>query len=54
MLLVPGLAITNAMRDMMSGDLVSGTARAIEAFLISVAIAAGSGSMLKIWSLVGY
>lgn len=54
MLLVPGLAITNAIRDTMSGDLVSGTARAVEAFLLSVAIAAGSGSMLKIWALVGY
>ena len=54
MLLVPGLAITNAIRDTMSGDLVSGTARGVEAFLLSVAIAAGSGSMLKIWALVGY
>ncbi|HRY83576.1 MAG TPA: threonine/serine exporter family protein, partial [Candidatus Cloacimonadota bacterium] len=53
MLLVPGLSITNAIRDTMSGDLVSGTARAVEALLISVGIAAGSGSMLKLWSLWG-
>ncbi len=54
MLLVPGLSMTNAIRDTMSGDLVSGTARAVEALMISVGIAAGSGSMLKIWSLLGY
>lgn len=53
MLLVPGLSITNAIRDTMSGDLVSGTARAVEAMLISVGIAAGSGTMLKLWSLWG-
>jgi len=54
MLLVPGLAIVNAIRDTMSGDLVSGTARAVEAIFIAVAIATGSGSMLKLWALMGY
>ena len=54
MLLVPGLSITNAMRDTMSGDLVAGTARAVEAFFITVGIVAGSASMLKILSLWGY
>ncbi len=53
MLLVPGLSITNAIRDTMSGDLVSGTARAVEALFITVGIVAGSGSMLKIWDLWG-
>lgn len=43
MLLVPGLAITNAIRDTVSGDLVSGLARTAEAFFIAVAIALGSG-----------
>lgn len=51
MLLVPGLAITNAIRDTMAGDLVSGTARMVEAFFIAIAIAAGTGSMLKLWYL---
>ncbi|MDD4310544.1 MAG: threonine/serine exporter family protein [Candidatus Cloacimonetes bacterium] len=54
MLLVPGLSITNAIRDTMSGDLVSGSARALEAMFITVGIVAGSGSMLKIWELWGY
>ena len=43
MLLVPGLAITNAIRDTVSGDLVSGLARTAEAFFIAIAIALGSG-----------
>ena len=50
--LVPGIAITSAIRDMIYGDLVSGTARAVEAFLIAVAIAAGVGIMLQIWFLL--
>ena len=54
MLLVPGLSITNAIRDTMSGDLVSGSARALEAVFITIGIVAGSGSMLKIWELWGY
>ncbi len=43
MLLVPGLAITNAIRDTVSGDLLSGISRTVEAFLVAVAIAIGSG-----------
>jgi len=54
MLLVPGLSFVNAIRDTMSGDLVSGTARAVEAVFIAVAIAAGSGVMLKLWELWGF
>ncbi|WP_010233504.1 threonine/serine exporter family protein [Clostridium arbusti] len=49
MLLVPGLAITNAIRDALNGDLISGTSRAIEAFFIAVAIAVGTGIVFKIW-----
>lgn len=49
MLLVPGLAITNAIRDTIAGDLVAAVSRALEAFLIAVAIAVGSGIVLKFW-----
>ncbi|WMJ81280.1 threonine/serine exporter family protein [Clostridium sp. MB40-C1] len=52
MILVPGLLITNAIRDTISGDLVSGISRAVEAFFIAIAIAVGSGLVIKIWSLV--
>ncbi|MEW9096196.1 MAG: threonine/serine exporter family protein [Clostridiaceae bacterium] len=49
MLLVPGLAITNAIRDTLAGDLLAGTSRASEAFLIAVAIAVGSGLIFTVW-----
>lgn len=49
MLLVPGLAITNAVRDTIAGDLVSGVARGLEAFLTAVGIAVGTGIVFKIW-----
>lgn len=42
-LLVPGLAITNAIRDTLAGDYVSGLSRATEAFLTATAIAVGCG-----------
>lgn len=53
MLLVPGLAITNAIKDTISGDLVAGISRAVEAFLIAIAIAIGSGIVLKLWLILG-
>lgn len=43
MLLVPGLLITNGIRDIAAGDLVSGTSRCIEAFFIAIALSAGAG-----------
>lgn len=49
MLLVPGLAITNAIRDTISGDLVAGLTRASEAFLVAISIAIGTGSILSFW-----
>lgn len=52
MILVPGLSITNAIRDTMSGDLVAGTARGVEALIITVGIVAGSGAMLKLWEIL--
>ena len=41
MLLIPGIALTNAIRDMFSGDTISGLLRFIEALVLSVAIAWG-------------
>jgi uncharacterized membrane protein YjjP (DUF1212 family) len=49
MLLVPGLAITNAIRDTIAGDLVSGVARGLEAFLTAIAVAVGTGVVLSFW-----
>jgi uncharacterized membrane protein YjjP (DUF1212 family) len=39
--LVPGVAITNAIRDVIAGDLLSGLSRGLEAALTSVAVAMG-------------
>ena len=47
--LLPGLATTNAIRDTLRGDLVSGGARIIEAMLCAVMLAAGIGLVLSIW-----
>lgn len=47
--LVPGVAITNAIRDTIAGDLVSGISRGVEAFIIAISIAAGAGIILRIW-----
>lgn len=52
MLLVPGIAITNAIRDTIAGDLLAGISRAVEAFLIAIAIAVGTGFVLKIWFFI--
>lgn len=48
MLLVPGIALTNAVRDLVAGDLLSGLSRAAEAFLIGAALASGTGIALFI------
>lgn len=48
MLLIPGLAITNAIRDTMSGDYLSASARAMEAVLSACAIALGAGLVLSV------
>lgn len=47
--MLPGLATTNAIRDTIRGDLVSGGARFTEAILTAVMIAAGICIMLSIW-----
>ena len=41
MTLVPGVGLTNALRDLLVGDSVSGLLRLIEAILMAIAIAAG-------------
>lgn len=52
MLLVPGLAFTNAIRDTINGDLLSGLARMAEAIFIAIGIALGSGVIF--WIFGGY
>ena len=42
MVLVPGMALTNAMREIMAGDIFSGLNRTAEVLLVATAIALGS------------
>ncbi len=53
MVLVPGVALTNAVRDVMVGDMVSGISKLGEAVLIAVAIALGTGLALALGGLGG-
>ena len=41
MTLIPGVGLTNAMRDLFAGDVISGILRSIEALLFALAIAFG-------------
>ncbi|MBQ8208261.1 MAG: threonine/serine exporter family protein [Clostridia bacterium] len=41
MLLIPGVGLTNALRDLLTGDSIAGLLRIIEAVLTALAIAAG-------------
>ena len=42
MVLVPGMALTNAMREIMAGDIISGLSRTADAILVASAIALGT------------
>lgn len=44
--LVPGLGITNALRDIMAGDYLSGGARLFDALVVAIALAAGAASVM--------
>lgn len=48
MLLVPGLAITNSLRDFIDEDYLSGISRIIEALMIAIAIALGVGLVMGV------
>lgn len=49
--MLPGVAITNAIRDTLQGDYMSGMARGLEAFLIAFSIAVGIGVGLALSSI---
>ena len=53
MLFVPGVAITNSIRDFLSGDMLSGLARMTEAALTAISLAVGSGIVIKLWDMIG-
>jgi uncharacterized membrane protein YjjP (DUF1212 family) len=51
--LVPGVAFTNAVRDVIGDELLSGISRATEALLMAVSLAAGIGISLSIGFKLG-
>ncbi|MDR1495312.1 MAG: threonine/serine exporter family protein, partial [Clostridiales Family XIII bacterium] len=46
---MPGVAITNAARDLLSGDMLAGVARAADAAITAIAISVGAGVIAGIW-----
>ena len=52
MVLVPGIIFTNAIRNVMAGDLTSGINKFVEALLIGVSIALGTGFVLGLSGLL--
>ncbi len=53
MLFVPGVAITNAIRDFLAGDMLSGLAKTVEAFFVAISLATGAGVILRLWVFFG-
>ncbi|MBQ9963504.1 MAG: threonine/serine exporter family protein [Clostridia bacterium] len=53
MTLVPGIGLTNALRDLFTGDSIAGLLRSIEAVLIALAIAAGYFLFVFVGGVVG-
>lgn len=51
--LLPGLAMTNAIRDTIRGDLISGIVRATEALLVASSLAAGTGITIYMAYAIG-
>ncbi|MEG1850074.1 MAG: threonine/serine exporter family protein, partial [Oscillospiraceae bacterium] len=49
MLLVPGISITNSMRDLIAGDIVTGMMKLTEALLIATGISIGVMVTLTLW-----
>lgn len=50
--LVPGVAITTSMQDIIAGDLIAGQAKLVEALMTATAIALGTGSALALLRLL--
>lgn len=52
MLLIPGLMLINALREMMHGDLMSGLLRLLESVILAVAIAGGFALPIYFWGYI--
>ena len=53
MILVPGIAFVNSIRDFTSGDLIAGTSRFTEVVMVAASLAVGTGIVLKVFMKLG-
>lgn len=53
MILVPGIAFVNSIRDFTSGDLIAGTSRLTEVIMVAASLAVGTGIVLKTFMSLG-
>lgn len=53
MILVPGIAFVNSIRDFTSGDLIAGTSRLTEVIMVAASLAVGTGIVLKVFMSLG-
>lgn len=51
--ILPGVSFIQGLRDLISGDLISGVARAFDAIVTAISIACGVGIVLEIWFTLG-
>ena len=51
-IMVPGVAFTNGIRDMADGDYISGSVRMLDAILVFLCIAMGVGFMMTLYNTV--
>ena len=49
MLMIPGINLMNALRDMMCGDIITGILRLAEALMMAIAIAVGFGIAIMLF-----
>ena len=47
--LLPGVSFIKGLRDLISGDLISGVARSFDATITAISIACGVGLVLEVW-----
>ncbi len=50
--LVPGMALTNSIRDFFNGDYLSGSIRMIDALIVGVCIGVGVGTVIRLFSMI--
>lgn len=51
--ILPGVSFIQGLRDLISGDLISGVARAFDAGVTAISIACGVGIVLDVWFTLG-